>query len=147
MVQPSFSHPRKGKTTTVVSPTSALDTFLDNQHQSYYEELYRSEAVCLCVLRSVLLHLHRHLSSPISLLLQDPYIPITQHLSHLELDYLVPHSCSRAVHCPADTPTQSSLLPPVIRHIILHNLWSYKPLGATDVKALCQIEYGAGIHV
>ena len=53
MVQPSFSHPREAEAATVASPTLPLDTFLDNQHQSYYEELYRSEAVCLCILRYV----------------------------------------------------------------------------------------------
>lgn len=52
MVQPSFSHPRKTTTTSdTSSPTAALDAFLDNQHQSYFEELYKSEAVCLCTLR------------------------------------------------------------------------------------------------
>ena len=54
MVQPSFSHPRKAGedgAANTVSPTQPLDTFLDNQHQSYYEELYKSEAVCLCILR------------------------------------------------------------------------------------------------
>ncbi|WRT68056.1 uncharacterized protein IL334_005031 [Kwoniella shivajii] len=54
MVQPSFSHPRSDPTpSTSASPTATLDTFLDNQHQSYFEELYRSEAVCLCILRSL----------------------------------------------------------------------------------------------
>ena len=53
MVQPSFSHPRKATSTPdSPSPTAALDVFLDNQHQSYFEELYKSEAVCICVLRS-----------------------------------------------------------------------------------------------
>ncbi|KAK8858851.1 hypothetical protein IAR55_003081 [Kwoniella newhampshirensis] len=52
MVQPSFSHPKKDDPAqTATSPTAALDAFLDNQHQSYFEELYRSEAVCLCILR------------------------------------------------------------------------------------------------
>ncbi|RSH90861.1 RNA polymerase II transcription factor B 52 kDa subunit [Saitozyma podzolica] len=52
MVQPSFSHPRKAKVDSEgTSPTAALDAFLDTQHQSYFEELYRSEAVCLCILR------------------------------------------------------------------------------------------------
>ena len=53
MVQPSFSHPRKAKADEVASPTAPLDAFLDNQHQSYFEELYKSEAVCLCILRGV----------------------------------------------------------------------------------------------
>lgn len=50
MVQPSFSAPKKD-VSKQASLTSALDIFLDNQHQSYFEELYRSEAVCLCILR------------------------------------------------------------------------------------------------
>ncbi|KAL0240587.1 hypothetical protein I308_106385 [Cryptococcus tetragattii IND107] len=50
MVQPSFSAPKKD-VSQQASLTSALDIFLDNQHQSYFEELYRSEAVCLCLLR------------------------------------------------------------------------------------------------
>lgn len=50
MVQPSFSGPKKD-VSKQASLTSALDIFLDNQHQSYFEELYRSEAVCLCILR------------------------------------------------------------------------------------------------
>ncbi|WWC62915.1 uncharacterized protein I303_105513 [Kwoniella dejecticola CBS 10117] len=55
MVQPSFSHPRaeSSSSSASTSPTAALDTFLDNQHQSYFEELYKSEAVCLCILRSL----------------------------------------------------------------------------------------------
>ncbi|OCF35046.1 transcription initiation factor TFIIH subunit 4 [Kwoniella heveanensis CBS 569] len=54
MVQPSFSHPTKREDAgPSTSPTAALDAFLDNQHQSYYEELYKSEAVCLCILRSL----------------------------------------------------------------------------------------------
>ncbi|WVR06593.1 hypothetical protein IAU60_003625 [Kwoniella sp. DSM 27419] len=55
MVQPSFEHPKKDgeSSTSASSPTAALDLFLDNQHQSYYEELYKSEAVCLCILRSL----------------------------------------------------------------------------------------------
>ncbi|KAK6907749.1 hypothetical protein I203_101750 [Kwoniella mangroviensis CBS 8507] len=55
MVQPSFSHPRSDPSSSSVSnsPTAALDAFLDNQHQSYFEELYKSEAVCLCILRSL----------------------------------------------------------------------------------------------
>ncbi|ORX37154.1 transcription factor Tfb2-domain-containing protein [Kockovaella imperatae] len=51
MVQPSFSHPRKPNAEEVISPTAPLDAFLDNQHQSFFEELYKSEAVCLCILR------------------------------------------------------------------------------------------------
>ncbi|OWZ74917.1 transcription initiation factor TFIIH subunit 4 [Cryptococcus neoformans Bt85] len=50
MVQPSFSGPKRDASKQA-SPTFALDIFLDNQHQSYFEELYRSEAVCLCILR------------------------------------------------------------------------------------------------
>jgi transcription initiation factor TFIIH subunit 4 len=53
MVQPSFSHTTRTETDQRDSPTLALDTFLDAQHQSYFEELYRSEAVCLCILRYV----------------------------------------------------------------------------------------------
>lgn len=54
MVQPSFSHPDKGKGKEQVdSPFAALDRFLDTQHQSFFEELYKSEAVCLCMLRWV----------------------------------------------------------------------------------------------
>ncbi|WWC88390.1 uncharacterized protein L201_003301 [Kwoniella dendrophila CBS 6074] len=85
MVQPSFSHPRSdpSSSSTSTSPTAALDTFLDNQHQSYFEELYKSEAVCLCILRS---------------------------------------------------------LPPVCRHIILHNLWSHQPLRTIDIKSLLQMD-------
>ena len=52
MVQPNFSTSKKdtgdGEGS---SATAALDVFLDNQHQSYFEELYKSEAVCLCILR------------------------------------------------------------------------------------------------
>jgi transcription initiation factor TFIIH subunit 4 len=51
MVQPSFAHPRQAEVAQVDSPTQPLDVFLDNQHQSYFEELYKSEAVCLCILR------------------------------------------------------------------------------------------------
>jgi hypothetical protein len=55
MVQPSFSNPRRVVATDdTASPTAALDVFLDNQHQSYFEELYKSEAVCLCILRSAI---------------------------------------------------------------------------------------------
>nr|ODN91824.1 transcription initiation factor TFIIH subunit 4 [Cryptococcus depauperatus CBS 7841] len=50
MVQHDFSHPKKKEAPTT-TPTTALDVFLDNQHQSYFEELYKSEAVCLCILR------------------------------------------------------------------------------------------------
>ena len=55
MVQPSFSDPRKAVDNVPLSPsfTAALDAFLDNQHQSYFEELYKSEAVCLCILRLI----------------------------------------------------------------------------------------------
>ncbi|KAL7422462.1 RNA polymerase II transcription factor B 52 kDa subunit [Cryptotrichosporon argae] len=48
MVQPAFSRPRKSTST---SPTAPLDAFLDNQPQTFYEDIYRSEAVCLCILR------------------------------------------------------------------------------------------------
>jgi transcription initiation factor TFIIH subunit 4 len=52
MVQPNFSTAKKGEDDAeALSPTVALDVFLDNQHQSYFEELYKSEAVCLCILR------------------------------------------------------------------------------------------------
>lgn len=50
MVQPNFSS-AKASDTSAASPTAALDVFLDSQHQAYFDELYRSEAVCLCVLR------------------------------------------------------------------------------------------------
>lgn len=55
MVQPNFSSSKKGDEdgSEAFSATAALDVFLDNQHQSYFEELYKSEAVCLCVLRCV----------------------------------------------------------------------------------------------
>ncbi|WVQ73426.1 hypothetical protein IAR50_002998 [Cryptococcus sp. DSM 104548] len=51
MVQPTFNHPKKNPAAASTTPTNALDVFLDNQNQSYYEELYKSEAVCLCILR------------------------------------------------------------------------------------------------
>ncbi|KAK4689016.1 DNA repair protein RAD50, partial [Tremellales sp. Uapishka_1] len=51
MVQPSFSTPSSSKAGPSTSPTAPLDIFLDNQNQAYYEELYKSEAVCLCILR------------------------------------------------------------------------------------------------
>ncbi|ODN74032.1 hypothetical protein L202_07507 [Cryptococcus amylolentus CBS 6039] len=51
MVQPSFNHPKKNPAAASTSPTNALDVFLDNQNQAYFEELYKSEAVCLCILR------------------------------------------------------------------------------------------------
>ncbi|ORY22026.1 transcription factor Tfb2-domain-containing protein [Naematelia encephala] len=51
MVQPSFAHPRRTQASKSTTPTAALDVFLDNQHQSYFEDLYKSEAVCLCILR------------------------------------------------------------------------------------------------
>jgi hypothetical protein len=53
--QPSFSSKPQDDAAAAdsPSPTSALDVFLDAQHQSYYEELYQSEAACLCLLRCV----------------------------------------------------------------------------------------------
>jgi transcription initiation factor TFIIH subunit 4 len=50
MVQPSFSS-GQAKEEDESSPTAVLDDFLDKQHQSYYEELYDSEAACLCLFR------------------------------------------------------------------------------------------------
>lgn len=63
--QPSFSHPKKATASTAVSPTQPLDTFLDNQHQTYFEELYRSEAVCICILRCVSTQTRSALSSSV----------------------------------------------------------------------------------
>lgn len=94
MVQPSFSHPRDADNEKTVSPTQPLDTFLDNQHQSYFEELYRSEAACLCILRYLIFMFQ----------------------------------------------ADERLLPPVCRHIILHNLWTYAPVRAVELKAFCQID-------
>lgn len=55
MVVPSFSAGSTStgteQTTVVVSPTAPLDAFLDNQPQTFYESIYRSEASCLCILR------------------------------------------------------------------------------------------------
>ncbi|RSH83453.1 RNA polymerase II transcription factor B 52 kDa subunit [Apiotrichum porosum] len=53
MVLPSFSNPGAGPADAVVaaSPTAPLDAFLDNQPQTFYESIYRSEAACLCILR------------------------------------------------------------------------------------------------
>ena len=53
MVQPQFSTGGPSKEAEGVSATAVLDDFLDRQHQSYYEELYDSEAACLCLLRYV----------------------------------------------------------------------------------------------
>ncbi|EIW67546.1 hypothetical protein TREMEDRAFT_33390 [Tremella mesenterica DSM 1558] len=53
MVQPNFSNPRKAQAELSSSSTAALDAFLDTQHQSYYEEIYKSEAACLCILRQL----------------------------------------------------------------------------------------------
>ncbi|KAL1407463.1 RNA polymerase II transcription factor B 52 kDa subunit [Vanrija albida] len=52
MPQPSFSHlnsTSSGESST--SPTAPLDAFLDNQPQTFYESIYKSEAACLCILR------------------------------------------------------------------------------------------------
>ena len=54
MVQPSFSS-GQAKEADDTSATAVLDDFLDRQHQSYYEELYDSEAACLCLFRYVML--------------------------------------------------------------------------------------------
>jgi transcription initiation factor TFIIH subunit 4 len=51
MVQHDFSAPKEATSSKAASPTAALDQFLDYQNQSYFEELYKSEAVCLCILR------------------------------------------------------------------------------------------------
>lgn len=51
MVQPSFSAPKPKGEETASSPTAPLDAFLDNQPQTFYESIYKSEAACLCVLR------------------------------------------------------------------------------------------------
>ena len=51
MVQHDFSAPKQAADAATRSPTAALDQFLDYQNQSYFEELYKSEAVCLCILR------------------------------------------------------------------------------------------------
>lgn len=52
MVQHDFSAPKRAANATAsASHTAALDQFLDYQNQSYFEELYKSEAVCLCMLR------------------------------------------------------------------------------------------------
>jgi len=53
MVQHDFSAPKEAISSKAASPTAALDQFLDYQNQSYFEELYKSEAVCLCILRYV----------------------------------------------------------------------------------------------
>jgi transcription initiation factor TFIIH subunit 4 len=53
MVLPShFSHTLdRGTTASSKSPTEPLDAFLDNQPQAFYENIYKSEAACLCILR------------------------------------------------------------------------------------------------
>lgn len=51
MVQPSFSSSDGASSDSAVSPTAPLDAFLDNQPQTFYESIYRSEAACLCMLR------------------------------------------------------------------------------------------------
>lgn len=53
MVQHDFSAPKRtaAAAASAASPTAALDQFLDYQNQSYFEQLYKSEAVCLCILR------------------------------------------------------------------------------------------------
>lgn len=51
MVQHDFSGPKRAEGDAARTPTAALDQFLDYQNQSYFEELYKSEAVCLCILR------------------------------------------------------------------------------------------------
>lgn len=51
MVQHDFTAPKQAADAAARSPTAALDQFLDYQNQSYFEELYKSEAVCLCILR------------------------------------------------------------------------------------------------
>lgn len=52
MVLHTFQNPAKAKgKEAAVSPTAALDAFLDNQPQTFYESIYRSEAACLCMLR------------------------------------------------------------------------------------------------
>jgi hypothetical protein len=63
MVQHDFSAPKRAANEAAASPTAALDQFLDYQNQSYFEELYKSEAVCLCILR--------HVSSPSSIAVDD----------------------------------------------------------------------------
>ncbi|WVQ84370.1 hypothetical protein IAT38_006522 [Cryptococcus sp. DSM 104549] len=92
MVQPSFSHPKEGTSTSAStsSPTVSLDHFLDQQNQAYFEELYKSEAVCLCILRLlppvcrhiILHHLWAHQplrTVEVKLLLQmDPHAPLEE---------------------------------------------------------------------
>lgn len=51
MVQPSFSHPNRQPGDVAASPTAPLDVFLDNQPATFYDNIYRSEASCLCILR------------------------------------------------------------------------------------------------
>lgn len=89
MVQPDFAS-RKAQAELSPSPTAALDAFLDNQHQSYFEEVYKNEAACLCVLRllppvcrHIILHyLWSH--HPVkagdlrALVRMDPMAPLTQ---------------------------------------------------------------------
>lgn len=68
MVQPSFSSSGPAKEAEEASATAILEHFLDRQHQSYYEELYSSEAACLCLLRYVSLALFCSSVSPSTLL-------------------------------------------------------------------------------
>lgn len=113
MVQHDFSAPKQAVIEAAASPTAALDQFLDYQNQSYFEELYKSEAVCLCILRYVL------------------------EMNEREEGNRMRRKRSLI----------SSLLPPVVRHIILHILWSHRPLHTTDVKALCQIPVNSPLSV